>query len=177
MDVSYLPGHTTQSLAQLAFVAIQVLGLACFYYIVRQRLAPMLIAAPDFRFDRPWERTQRLAKYWLGQWKHPRYPTAGILHILIFAGFIILALRSFTLLVVGMPGPFEPAGRTSTLSQWYAWITDYAATVVFISMIVAAVRRLGFKPARYSVPPRYGKGHRADAIFLLVANRHPDVCR
>src|SRR3954447_15677234 len=84
--------------AQVLFVLIQVFGLAFFYYIVKQRLAPMLRAASDYRFDRPIERFERLLKYWFGQWKHPRFPTAGILHILIFAGFIILALRSFTLL-------------------------------------------------------------------------------
>ena len=35
-------------------------------------------------------------------------------------------------------------------------------------MIVAAIRRIVFKPARYAVPARYGKGHTADAIFLLA---------
>ena len=106
-------------------------------------------------------------QFWLGQWKHPRYPAAGILHILIFSGFIILALRSFTLLVIGMPTAIASGGEPGALAQWYAGITDYAATVVFLCMIVAAVRRIVFKPARYAVPPRYGKGHTGDAIFLL----------
>ncbi len=154
--------------SRIIFVLIQVLGLAGFAYIVVRRLKPMLGAERDSRFDRPLQRFEKLLRYWFGQWKHPRFPAAGIMHILIFAGFIILALRSFTLLIVGTPGPFEPAGQTGTLSQWYAWITDYAATVVFICMIVATVRRLLFKPARYAVPPRYGKSHTADAIFLLV---------
>jgi Fe-S oxidoreductase len=35
-------------------------------------------------------------------------------------------------------------------------------------MIVAAVRRIVFKPARYAVPARYGKGHPVDAICLLA---------
>jgi Fe-S oxidoreductase len=34
-------------------------------------------------------------------------------------------------------------------------------------MGIAVVRRLVFKPSRYAVPARYGKGHTADAIFLL----------
>jgi hypothetical protein len=34
-------------------------------------------------------------------------------------------------------------------------------------MVVAAVRRLMFRPARYAAPAKYGKGHTADAIFLL----------
>jgi hypothetical protein len=55
----------------------------------------------------------------------------------------------------------EEPGRSNDL------ITDYAATVVFLCMVVAAGRRLIFKPARYAVPAKYGKGHTADAIFLL----------
>ena len=155
-------------LSQYAFVLIQVVGIVGFAYIVVRRLAPMLGAERDFRFDRPLQRFEKVLQFWLGQWRHPRYPAAGILHILIFSGFIILAARSFTLLVIGMPSAVAPRASRALLSQWYAWITDYAATVVFICMIVAAVRRIVFKPARYAVPPRYGKGHPADAIFLLA---------
>jgi Fe-S oxidoreductase len=50
----------------------------------------------------------------------------------------------------------------------YDVITDYAATVVFMAVTIAAIRRIVFKPPRYAVPPRYGKGHPADAIFLLA---------
>jgi Fe-S oxidoreductase len=154
--------------SQVVFVLIQVVGIAGFAYIIARRLKPMLVAERDPRFDRPLQRLEKVLKFWFGQWKHPRFPAAGILHILIFSGFIILALRSFTLLVIGMPSALLPANEAGSLSQWYGWITDYAATVVFICMIVAAVRRMVFKPARYAVPPRYGKGHPADAIFLLA---------
>lgn len=50
----------------------------------------------------------------------------------------------------------------------YGIITDYAATIVFLCMAIAIVRRMVFKPARYQVPSRHGKGHPADAIFLLA---------
>jgi Fe-S oxidoreductase len=153
--------------AQATFIVVQLLGIACFCYIVKKRLAPMLAGERDFRFDRPWQRTQTLFKYWLAQWKHPRYPGAGFLHILIFAGFITLALRSFSLLVIGMPAAFGSGSAPDPLLRWYALTTDYAATVVFACMIVAVIRRIVFRPARYAVPERYGKGHPADAIFLL----------
>src|SRR5579872_5810201 len=58
----------------------------------------------------------------------------------------------------------EVSGRAGHV---YDLITDYAATVVFLCMVIAAVRRLMFKPARYAVPAKYGKGHPADAVFLL----------
>ena len=49
----------------------------------------------------------------------------------------------------------------------YNVVADYAATIVFLAVAFAVVRRIAFKPARYAVPERYGKGHPVDAIFLL----------
>jgi len=34
--------------------------------------------------------------------------------------------------------------------------------------VIAATRRIVFRPARYEVPAKFGKGHKADAIFLLA---------
>jgi Fe-S oxidoreductase len=107
-------------------------------------------------------------KFWLGQWKHPRYRVAGTLHILIFAGFILLAMRAFTVLIVGVSQNFVMPGLSGRAGPIYNTITDYAATIVFLCMAIAIVRRLVFKPARYAVPARYGKAHTADAAFLLA---------
>ena len=150
------------------FLAIHILGVACFAYIVAKRLVPLLRAERDLRFDRPLVRLERVFKFWLGQWKHPRYKTAGTLHILIFAGFILLAMRAFAVLIVGVSQNFVMPGLSGRAGQIYDVITDYAATVVFLCMVVAVIRRLVFKPARYEVPARFGKAHTADAVFLLA---------
>jgi Fe-S oxidoreductase len=149
------------------FLTIHVLGVACFAYIVAKRLVPLVRAENDPRFDRPLTRLGRVFKFWLGQWKHPRYKFAGTIHILIFAGFILLAARAFSLLIVGVSENFVMPGLSGKIGQIYDITTDYAATVVFLCMVVAAIRRLVFKPARYAVPQRYGKSHTADAVFLL----------
>ena len=149
------------------FLTIHVLGVACFAYIVAKRFVPMVRAESDPRFDRPVTRLARVFKFWLGQWKHPRYKFTGTIHILIFAGFILLAARAFSLLIVGVSEKFVMPGLSGRTGQIYDIATDYAATVVFLCMVVAATRRLVFKPARYAVPARYGKSHTADAVFLL----------
>lgn len=149
------------------FAAIHILGLVCFAYIVARRLAPLLRGERDFRLDRPLLRLKKVLQYWLGQWKHPRYRVAGILHILIFAGFIVLAVRAFSVLILGASENFAVPTAAVGARHLYEIITDYAATVVFLCMAVAVVRRLVFKPARYAVPAKFGKGHPADAIFLL----------
>jgi Fe-S oxidoreductase len=149
------------------FLTIHVLGVACFAYIVAKRVAPLTRAQRDFRFDRPLTRLGNVLKFWFGQWKHPRYKFAGTVHILIFTGFLLLAARAFTVLLVGVSENFVMPGLSGTTGHVYNLITDYAATIVFFCMVVAAIRRLVFKPARYAVPARYGKAHTADAVFLL----------
>ena len=155
-----VPGRTL-------FLAIHVLGVACFAYIVAKRLVPLVRAQRDLRFDRPLTRLGRVLKFWLGQWKHPRYKFAGTLHILIFTGFILLAVRAFTVLIVGVSENFVMPGLSGRTGHVYDIVTDYAATIVFLCMVIAAIRRLVFKPTRYAVPAKYGKPHTADAVFLL----------
>src|SRR5579859_604725 len=149
------------------FILVHVLGVVAFGYIVWRRLIPLLRGQRDLRFDHPLARLGNVFKYWLGQWKHPRYKFAGTLHIVIFAGFILLAMRAFTVLIVGVSPNFVMPGLSGRTGEIYDLVTDYAATVVFLCMVVAAGRRLIFKPARYAVPAKYGTGHTADAIFLL----------
>jgi len=152
---------------RILFLLIHVLGIGCFAYIVARRMVPLVRAERDFRFDHPWLRLGRVLKFWLGQWKQPRYKLAGTLHIFIFAGFIVLAIRAFSVLIVGVSQNFVMPGLAGRAGPLYNIITDYAATIVFLCMVIAVIRRLVFKPARYAVPPRYGKAHTADAIFLL----------
>ena len=164
------PSEATFWLIQgrLLFLIIPVLGTGCFAYIVAKRLTPLVRGQADRRFDRPLARFGKVLRYWLGQWKHPRYRVTGILHILIFAGFILLATRAFSLLILGVVDNFVMPGLSGRSGEVYSTVKDYAATVVFLCMLVAIGRRLIFNPARYAVPARFGKGHTADAIFLLA---------
>jgi len=162
-DAIQSPAQATYWFIQgrILFWIVNVLGSACFAYIMARRLAPLMRAQRDMRFDRPLVRLGRLLQFWFGQWRHPRYLAAGIIHILLFSGFIVLVIHTVGLLALGT------ADHPAAAGGLYGAISDYAATVVFLCMVVAVVRRL-LKPARYAVPARYGKAHTADAIFLLA---------
>ena len=58
-------------------------------------------------------------------------------------------------------------GFGGIIGDIYNVIKDYAATVVFIACIIAAVRRGIIKPERYAVPEKYGHDHTAEAVFVL----------
>ena len=148
-------------------ILIPVVGITIFIYIMTRRIKPLVKAAPDERFCCIGQRIGLTLKIWLAQWRQPRYMLAGILHILIFAGFIILGARSTQLVILGFSEDFVLPGFSGFFGQVYNVLKDYAATWVFIACVIAAVRRGVFKPARYAVPPRYGKDHTGEAVFVL----------
>ena len=146
---------------------IPVAGAAAFAYIIAKRLAPLVKAAPDDRFNRWPERIFQVLKIWLAQWRQPRYMTAGVIHIVIFLGFLILSIRSTSLVVIGLSEEFVFPGLGGALGHVYNILKDMAATGVFIACVVAAYRRVVVKPKRYAVPEKYGHDHTAEAIFVL----------
>ena len=152
--------------ALLSFI-LPIIGIGCFTYIMARRIAPLVRANPDNRFDHIGKRIQNLIVIWLGQMRQPRYMLAGVLHIFIFAGFLILSVRSVSLVIIGFSDGFVFPGLGGGLGLVYNFIKDYAATFVLIACIVAAVRRGIYKPKRYAVPEKYGKDHTAEAVFVL----------
>ncbi len=146
---------------------IPVVGVAVFTYLIALRLAPMVRAAPDRRFDRIPERIRQVLKIWLAQWRHPRYMLAGVLHIILFAGFLSLSIRSSQMVILGMVEGFVFPGFDGFIGLGYDLLRQIMATAVLVVAVIAMVRRGIFKPARYAVPPRYGKDHTAEAVFVL----------
>jgi len=146
---------------------LPVIGVGLFTYIIARRIAPLVRANPDYRFDNIPERIKNLIVVWLGQVRQPRYMLAGVLHIIIFAGFLILSIRSTSLVIIGMSDGFVLPGLDGSLGTVYNVMKDYAATAVLVACIIAAYRRGIKKPARYAVPEKYGHDHTAEAVFVL----------
>ena len=153
--------------AAIFSLLIPLAGIGFFAYIMARRLAPLVRAAPDDRFNNIPKRLKNLFFLWLGQYRQPRYRTAGIVHIVIFAGFLVLSIRSTSLVLIGLSDGFVLPGFDGWLGSVYNFFKDYAATGVLIACVIAGVRRGIIKPARYAVPEKYGKDHTAEAIFVL----------
>ena len=162
MILGFIPGWL------ISFLYV-VVGVGLFSYIIAKRLAPLVKAAPDnSRFSSIPARLLNVLTVWLGQIKQPRYMFAGVLHIMIFFGFLTLGLRTCSLVVIGMFPDFALPGfgAEQPIGMVYNVVKDYAATVVFFACLVAAIRRGVFKPARYAVPEKYGHDHTAEAVFV-----------
>ena len=120
-----------------------------FAFIVARRLSLLARGAPDDRRGHLRERLASLLVVGFGQARQPRYPIAGTIHILIFAGFLVLLFRSLTLLGEGFVPGFTLPGFGGVFGRAYAAVKDWTAVVVLACCLVAAWRRLVTKPARY----------------------------
>jgi len=149
-------------------IIIPLIGIAFFAYIMSRRLKPLFLAAPDPRFGRITERITNMVKYAILQYRQPRYMLGGVLHIVIFAGFVVLSLRSITLVILGFSEGFVLPGLGGAAGHIYGVLKDFAGTFVLVSVLIAMIRRGIFTPQRYQVPPRYGKGHTWEAVLVLM---------
>jgi len=164
------PAHASVFFIPTAVISfiIPISAAIIFIYIMTRRMAPLALAAPDARFDRIPERIMQVLKIWLAQWRHPRYMLAGVLHMMIFYGFLSLALRSSQLVILGFADGFTFPGMDGIAGSAYNIIKDIMATVVLIAVVTAAIRRGIFKPERYAVLKNFGHDHTAEAIFVLA---------
>jgi heterodisulfide reductase subunit C len=145
--------------------AIVFLALSFFAFVMVQRLELLRRMAPDFRFDDMGKRVKMALIYGFGQLRQPRYLGAGVLHILLFAGFMILSLRSLTLIGRGFSSEFHLPFLTGAVGFSYEVLKDYVVLMVLAVCIIAIIRRAVFKPARYS----HGTlgGHEGEAYIIL----------
>jgi Fe-S oxidoreductase len=150
----------------IIYTLIPVAGITLFLYMIVMRLKPLVLAQPDVPVSQIPQRLIQLLKVWLLQWRHPRYRLAGVLHILLFAGFLILGLRSLEMMFIGIKPGFSLLGD-GTMAEVYAALRSYAATWVLVVCVAGIYRRVISKPARYAVPAKYGKPHTAEAVFVL----------
>ena len=136
------------------FMALLLLGgWGYFAYSALKRWKLMMIGAPDSRFDRPGERIKLTLRYAFAQVRMRRYPLAGLAHMLIFSGFLVLLLRTLILWGRGFDEDFSLwiLGGDQTLGKIYALLKDVFAVLVLLGAMVFIYYRMIKRPARMTL--------------------------
>ena len=84
-----------------------IAGWGIFAYSAWRRWNLLMVGAAESRADQPGVRVAKTLKYAFAQVRMPRYPAAGIAHLMIFFGFLVLLLRSLILWGRGFHEPFD----------------------------------------------------------------------
>jgi Fe-S oxidoreductase len=131
---------------RLVFGLLVVFGALAFAHSVMRRVRVLLAGAPDNRFTRIGERIGKTLEYAFAQRRMFRDVYAGLFHIFIFGGFIVLTVRVICLVAEGLvPGFQLLPGRAGDV---YTLLKDIFEVLVLIGVGMAAFRRAFARPER-----------------------------
>ncbi len=126
----------------LLFVA----ALAGFLYLSWRKLAIVAALQPQVRWDHPAKRLRKLVSLGFLQTRMiAGEPRPGVMHTIIFLGFVALLVRKVQLLVIGFDAGFVYPGLLGGL---YAAFKDLVEVAVTAAVLYAFWRRFVLKPRR-----------------------------
>lgn len=119
------------------------------------------LGQPDPRLSSIGKRILDLIIYGFIQKRQPRYFWAGLIHIMIFWGFVILGLRSVDLVTQGLGLPILRPLMHSGFGPFYNTLKDIFELIVLAACIWGILRRALIKHERYE------GSHTFEAYFVL----------
>jgi Fe-S oxidoreductase len=145
-------------------LTLLVAAWAAFAWSANRRWQLLKVGRGENRLDRIGERLVRLYKYALVQKKMDYYPLAGLAHKLIFAGFIVLLLRSLILWGRGFSAGFQlgifgdtpvhlPLLGLVPIGPTYGFLKDIFACLVLTGALVFVYYRVIRPQQRMSLHP------------------------
>ncbi|MBW1721824.1 MAG: (Fe-S)-binding protein [Deltaproteobacteria bacterium] len=141
--------------------AMLVIGLGLFAWILSRRYRILSAGQSDPRFTSIGQRLTGLVTYGLIQKRQPRFLWAGIIHILIFWGFMVLGIRSMDLITQSIGLPLLRPILEGAFGTFYGGLKDVFELLVLGACLWAILRRAVLKPARY-------KGSHQFEAFLVL---------
>ena len=151
----------------LFFLAVFILFIALFVRNLRRIIANIRLGKSKNRFDQPLKRTKILLKIAFGQTKLFARPASGILHALVYWGFLVITIGTLEMMVDGI---FNLDRYFGVLGSFYDIATasgDVMAVLVLVSCLIFMFRRLFLKIKRLS-GKEMKKSSSIDAIVALV---------
>ncbi|AWG22264.1 Fe-S oxidoreductase [Flavobacterium faecale] len=118
------------------------------------------------RTDNPKARWTNMAMIALGQSKMVKRPVAGILHIIVYVGFVIINIEMLEIIIDGLFGTHRVFSVIGSLYGVLIGSFEILAFLVLVAVIVFWIRRNGIKLKRFINPDLNGFA-KNDANYIL----------
>ncbi|MBL7963699.1 MAG: (Fe-S)-binding protein [Flavobacteriales bacterium] len=155
------------SLGNILFLAVLASAIALFARNIRRVIRNINLGRPQVINDRKTERWRTMALVALGQSKMVARPVAGIMHILIYAGFIIINLEVLEIIIDGLFGTHRVGAVLGPLYDLLIGSFEILAVGVLLACVVFIARRAVLQLPRFHKPEMKGWPSR-DAMIILV---------
>ncbi|MDP3360455.1 MAG: 4Fe-4S dicluster domain-containing protein [Lutibacter sp.] len=133
----------------IAFAILLIIGIGFFVKNSKKIVRNIKLGKKVDRSDLPKERFQNMLKIAFGQSKMVKRPISGILHIIVYAGFIIINIEVLEIIIDGLFGTHRVF---SVLGVFYSFLIgsfEILALLVLASVIIFWIRRMVLQIPRF----------------------------
>lgn len=123
------------------FWILTVIGIGGVVYSLGRRYQVLRLGRADDRFGGVADRIRAVLVYAMGQKKMFDDPFAGIYHLLIFYGFVVVSVRTVTMVIEGLFGGWELPLLHTPVGHAYLFSKDVFELLVLVGLAFAVWRR------------------------------------
>ncbi len=136
-------------ISNIIFAILLVVGVGFFVKNIKKIIRNINLGKDLDRSDNPSERWKNMINIALGQSKMTSRPVAGILHIIVYVGFIIINIEVIEIIIDGLFGTHRVFSFAGGLYSFLIGSFEILAFLVLISVIIFWIRRMILKIPRF----------------------------
>ncbi len=130
-----------QIIAQIAFVILLIVGIGFFVRNIRRMIRNINLGRQVDRSDHRGERWKKTLKIAIGQYKMVKRPVSGVVHILVYLGFIIVNIEVLEIVIDGIFGTHRILFLTGGFYSFLIATIEILALLVLTGVIIFWIRR------------------------------------
>lgn len=128
-------------LGAILFAILLIVGFGKFYFNIKKITRNINLGTDINRKDNPKARWRNMAMIALGQSKMVKRPVAGILHIIVYAGFIIINIELLEIIIDGLFGTHRIFAFLGTSYDVLIASFEILAVLVLVAVFAFWIRR------------------------------------
>lgn len=133
----------------IIFAVILALGIGFFVRNIRKLKRNIDLGRDSNRNDRASDRWGNMVRVALGQGKMVSRPIAGVLHILVYVGFVIINIEVLEIVIDGLFGSHRIFAVAGGFYDFLIASFEILAFLVLVSVIIFWIRRVVLKIPRF----------------------------
>ena len=153
-------------LDNILFALLLGLGFGYFYLNLKKLIRNINLGIAVDRTDNPRARWTNMAMIALGQSKMVKRPIAGILHIIVYVGFVIINIELLEIIIDGLFGTHRVFAFLGNVYNVLIGSFEILAALVLIAVFVFWMRRNAIQLQRFRSPELNGTPKK-DANYIL----------
>ena len=136
-------------LPNILFILALIAGVGFFTFNVRKLIRNIKMGRDEDRSDNKALRFKNMAKIALGQYKMVRRPVSGIIHVLVYLGFVIINIEVLEIIIDGIFGTHRIFSFLGGFYDFLIATFEIFALLVLVGVILFWIRRNIVKIKRF----------------------------